>query len=263
MSDVENINPYGPDDGRDKAGQVEAMFDNIAPAYDLMNRLMTLGIDRLWRNRAIKLIAKNRHSVRYILDVASGTGDLAILMARRLEPVSITAVDLSTEMLEVGRSKTAAAGLADLITFSRADCLQLPFPDDTFDCVTAAYGVRNFENLEAGYREMFRVMRPGGCLMILELSTPKNKLIRPLYNIYTRHIIPLVGKLVSKDLSAYSYLPASIEAVPQGREMTTLMTNAGFSNTEFRTMTFGTCTIYLASKAADKVLDDVKCPPTA
>lgn len=252
MPEVEHINPYGPNDGRAKSDQVEAMFDNIAPAYDLMNRLMTLGIDRRWRSRAIKMMAKKHHAPRYILDVASGTGDLAMMMARKLDPVSITGVDLSNEMLEVGRSKVDAAGLADLITFSRADCLQLPFPDETFDCVTAAYGVRNFEDIEAGYREMFRVMRPGGCLMVLELSTPRNHLVRPLYDLYTKHLIPLIGKMVSKDLSAYSYLPASIQAVPQGSEMTALMTSAGFDDATFRTMTFGTCTVYLAQKGAEE-----------
>lgn len=252
MSEVEHINPYGPNDGRAKSDQVEAMFDNIAPAYDLMNRLMTLGIDHQWRSRAIKMMSKKHNAPRYILDVATGTGDLAMMMARKLDPVSITGVDLSNEMLEVGRSKVDAAGLADLITFSRADCLQLPFPDETFDCVTAAYGVRNFEDIEAGYREMFRVMRPGGCLMVLELSTPRNRLVRPIYDLYTKHLIPLIGKMVSKDLSAYSYLPASIQAVPQGNEMTELMTHAGFEQATFRTMTFGTCTVYLAHKHADE-----------
>ncbi len=254
MPEVEHINPYGNNDGRGKADQVEAMFDNIAPAYDLMNRLMTLGIDRHWRNRAIKLIAMRHNAPRYILDVASGTGDLAMMMARKLDPVGITAVDLSKEMLEVGHRKVSAAGLADIITFSRADCLQLPFPDESFDVVTAAYGVRNFEDIEAGYREMYRVMRPGGLLMILELSTPKNRVVRPIYDLYTKHIIPLVGKMVSKDLSAYSYLPASIQAVPQGADMVALMTRAGFSEASFRTMTFGTCTIYWAQKGAPEDL---------
>ncbi len=241
---VENINPY--DDNRRKSDQVREMFDAIAPAYDFMNRAMTFGIDKLWRRSAVKLIASETHDD--ILDIATGTGDLAILLARKLDPLTVIGVDLSEGMIEIGRKKVLAEGLDDIVTLGIGDCLQLPFPDASFDCITCAYGVRNFQNLMAGYREMHRVLRPGGMVVILELSTPRSAVVRPFYNLYTRHLIPTVGRLVSKDVRAYSYLPESIAAVPQGSEMTTIMTEAGFREAVHRPLTFGTCTIYTARK---------------
>lgn len=222
------------------------MFDNIAPAYDFMNRAMTFGIDKLWRRSAVKLIASETHDD--ILDIATGTGDLAILLARKLDPLTVIGVDLSEGMIEIGRKKVLAEGLDDIVTLGIGDCLQLPFPDASFDCITCAYGVRNFQNLLAGYREMHRVLRPGGMVVILELSTPRSAVVRPFYNLYTRHLIPTVGRLVSKDVRAYSYLPESIAAVPQGSEMTAIMTEAGFREAVHRPLTFGTCTIYTARK---------------
>lgn len=241
---VENVNPY--DDSRHKSEQVREMFDSIAPAYDFMNRAMTFGIDKLWRRSAVKLLKNERHDD--ILDIATGTGDLAILLARKLDPLSVIGVDLSEGMVEIGRKKVSAAGLDEVVTLGIGDCLQLPFPDESFDCITCAYGVRNFQDLLAGYREMHRVLRPGGVAVILELSTPRSALVRPFYNFYTRHIIPNVGRLVSKDVRAYSYLPESIAAVPQGAEMAAIMTSAGFREARHIPMTFGTCTIYAARK---------------
>lgn len=240
--DCEEINPY--DDTRSKSAQVREMFDNIAPAYDFMNRAMTFGIDKLWRRRAVKILGQ--HGASRILDVATGTGDLALLMARCLQPQSIEGVDLSEKMIEVGRHKVSEAGLGHMIRLSVADCLNLPYADGSFDAVTVAYGVRNFENLLRGYSEMHRVLRPGGMLTVIELSTPTSTLVKPLYDLYTRHVIPAVGRLVSKDVRAYSYLPESIAAVPQGEAMLSLMRQAGFSETRFRPLTFGTCTIYTA-----------------
>lgn len=244
MADCEKVTPYN-DNTLAKSEQVRAMFDSIAPAYDFMNRAMTLGIDKLWRNKAVGELA--RSEPRYILDIATGTGDLAIKLARRLDPLSIVGVDLSEGMLEIGRDKVAAAGFSDVITLQQADCLQLPFTDRRFDCITVAYGVRNFENLLAGYIEMRRVIRPGGKLMVLELSTPTAPLVRPLYNFYTRKLIPAIGRIISKDPRAYTYLPESIAAVPQGAEMAALMTQAGFSDVTVRPLTFGVCTLYIAT----------------
>ena len=222
------------------------MFDNISPAYDFMNRAMTLGIDRLWRRKAVAMIKK--HSPREILDVATGTGDLAILLARELPEATVTGVDLSDGMIACGRHKIQRAGLTDRVSLTPADCLNLPMENESFDCVTVAYGVRNFADLRRGYAEMARVLRPGGILCVIELSTPKGMITAPLYRIYTRGIIPLVGRLISHDSRAYTYLPESIAAVPQGDGMLALMREAGFADTRFTPLTFGACTIYTAIK---------------
>ncbi len=241
--DVERITPY--DDGSgDKTRQVREMFDSIAPAYDFMNRAMTMGIDRLWRHKAVRLLRDCQHDD--ILDIATGTGDLAIKLARELDPIAVTGVDLSEGMIEIGRAKVAKEGLQEVVTLGIGDCLLLPFTDASFDAVTCAYGVRNFADLLAGYREMHRVLRPGGRAVILELSTPTSPMVRPLYNFYTRHVIPTVGRLVSKDVRAYSYLPESIAAVPQGDAMTAIMLEAGFSQARAIPLTMGVCTIYEA-----------------
>lgn len=241
--DVERITPYGDGSG-DKTRQVREMFDSIAPAYDFMNRAMTMGIDRLWRHKAVRLLRDCQHDD--ILDIATGTGDLAIKLARELDPIAVTGVDLSEGMIEIGRAKVAKEGLQEVVTLGIGDCLLLPFTDASFDAVTCAYGVRNFADLLAGYSEMHRVLRPGGRAVILELSTPTSPMVRPLYNFYTRHVIPTVGRLVSKDVRAYSYLPESIAAVPQGDAMTAIMLEAGFSQARAIPLTMGVCTIYEA-----------------
>ena len=197
----------------DKASQVRRMFDHIAPAYDFMNRAMTLGIDRLWR---------------------------------RKDGARITGVDLSEGMIGIGREKVAKAGFSRQITLMPADCLRLPFADGSFDAVTAAFGVRNFADLSAGLREMARVTRPGGMLCVLELSTPRGAITGPLYRFYTRTIVPALGRLVSRDANAYTYLPESIAAVPQGAEMCALLEASGWKSARHRPLTFGACTIYTA-----------------
>lgn len=241
---AEKIKPY--DDSRAKGSQVREMFDSIAPAYDFMNRAMTFGIDKLWRRRAVRAVA-DRSPCR-ILDVATGTGDLAIALARRIGGATVTGIDLSEGMIGIGRRKVADAGLDGRISLTTGDCLALPFDDGSFDAVTVAYGVRNFEHLDRGYDEMLRVLAPGGMLCVVELSTPVNPLVKPFYKLYTRAIIPALGRLVSKDVRAYSYLPESIAAVPQGEAMTALMEASGFTGARFRRMTFGVCTIYIAYK---------------
>lgn len=242
---AERVNPY-QGDKRVKSQQVRAMFDNIAHAYDLMNRAMTFGIDKLWRRKAVRLIERSKP--HKILDVASGTGDLAILLARRIPTASVLGVDLSQGMLDIGAKKVAEANLESRVSFQVADCLSLPLPDDSFDCVSVAYGVRNFQDLLAGYKEMHRVIRTGGMLCVIELSTPDSPLVRPFYRFYTKCIIPAVGRLVSKDVRAYSYLPESIAAVPKGEEMLKLIKAAGFKDASFLPLTFGVCTIYTAIK---------------
>ena len=245
---AEKINPYHGD-SRPKTEQVRDMFDSIAPAYDFMNRAMTFGVDKWWRSVAVNMICKSNPAT--ILDIATGTADLAIKLADKMPAAHVTGVDLSANMIEIGRQKVTQRYLSDRIELMTADCLHLPFADNTFDCITVAYGVRNFEHLDQGYGEMFRVMKPGGMLVVIELSTPTNQVVKPFYRLYTKHIIPLAGKLVSKDVRAYSYLPESIAAVPQGDNMLALIKQAGFDDARFKTLTFGTCSIYSAKKPLD------------
>lgn len=242
MAKVEDITPYGS--SASKGEQVEQMFDSIAPAYDFMNRAMTLGIDRRWRSKAVDMLGNPKE----ILDVATGTGDLALLLARRIPGSTVTGIDLSEGMISVGRKKIADAGLQNRINLIAGDCLTLPFANDSFDCITVAYGVRNFADIPAGLREMQRVLRPGGKLCIIELSVPTNPVVKPFYKLYTRYIVPAVGRLISRDSRAYSYLPESIAAVPQATAMTSLIEAAGLAKASFRPLTFGVCTIYLAEK---------------
>ena len=242
-SQVEQVTPYG--EGA-KTEQVRQMFDSIAPAYDFMNRAMTLGIDIWWRRLAVKRL--KRISPAHILDVATGTGDFAIQLHQSLNPQHITGIDLSQGMLDEAQRKVREKGLENAVSFEQGDCMALPMADETFDAVTVAFGVRNFEHLQQGYEEMARVLKPGGMLCVLELSTPTNRLIRWFYDLYTLHIIPWIGSMKSGDKSAYRYLPQSIAAVPQGNDMLQLMRNAGLKETTFKRLTMGTCTIYTAVK---------------
>lgn len=241
---VENIKPYSSEEG--KTGQVRQMFDAIAPAYDFMNHAMTMGIDKWWRKVAVKKVKATQPAA--ILDVATGTGDFAIKLYHDINPQSVTGLDLSDGMLEVARRKVKDKGLDNAISFEQGDSLNMRFADNSFDAVTVAFGVRNFEHIDQGYREMLRVLRPGGILCVLELSTPRNPIIRWFYDLYTLHIIPFMGSLKSHDKSAYRYLPLSIAAVPQGEDMLNIMRSVGFEGCEVRTLTFGTCSIYTATK---------------
>lgn len=241
---VEQVKPY--DGTTDKAGQVKLMFDRIAPAYDFMNHAMTLGIDRRWRHVAVKSLRDA--APQHVLDVATGTGDFALKIYSTLKPQQVTGLDLSPEMLKVAREKAARKGLDDRLTFVEGDCLHLPLDNEAVDAVTVAFGVRNFENLLQGYRQMWRVLNPGGRLVVLELSTPRNRFVKWFYDLYTLHIIPWVGGLKSHDRDAYRYLPLSIAAVPQGDDMLALMSEAGFTQCACRRMTLGTCSLYTAVK---------------
>ena len=242
---VERVTPYD-DQATCKTEQVRQMFDSIAPAYDFMNRAMTLGIDIWWRRLAVKRLKRIRPVT--ILDVATGTGDFAIQLNTSLQPQHITGIDLSQGMLDEARRKVKEKGLDEVITFEQGNCLALDMADESFDAVTVAFGVRNFEDLQQGYREMARVLRPGGMLCVLELSTPRNRFIRWFYDLYTLHIIPWIGTMKSGDKSAYRYLPQSIAAVPQCDDMLQLMRNAGLRETACKRLPLGVCSIYTAVK---------------
>lgn len=240
----EKIKPYGK--SGDKGKQVERMFDQIAPTYDSLNHRLSWNIDKMWRNRAIKQISKGNPNT--ILDVATGTGDFAINAALKLKPQHIIGIDISEKMMEIGEQKAQKEGLNNIITFQKDDCLQLSFADDTFDAVMAAFGIRNFSNLDKGLIEMCRVLKKGGQLTVLELTSPVHFPMKQLFKIYSHTVLPLYGRLISKDATAYSYLTATIEAFPQGEQMVEILKKAGFSKASFKRFTFGICTMYVAVK---------------
>ena len=244
MYEQEKITPYG--DGREKAGQVEQMFDDIAPTYDTLNHRLSWNIDKSWRKKAIRALAA--FHPQKMLDIATGTGDFAILSARLLNPREIVGADISEGMMQVGRKKVEAAKLGHIISFKKEDCLNLSFADDSFDAVTAAFGIRNFQDLDKGLRELCRVLKKGGHLSIVELTTPVSFPMKQLFWIYSHTLLPVYGKLISKDKSAYSYLTKTIEAFPQGEQMMEIFRKAGFAESSFRRLTFGICTLYLATK---------------
>ena len=243
MYKTENVLPYG---GGDKRQQVERMFNRIAHSYDLLNHSLSLGIDRRWRRKAIEALGKYRP--QEVLDIATGTGDLAIMNARCNHPRHITGADISEGMMEVARRKVEKAGLSDVISFRREDCTCMSFADGSFDAVTSSYGVRNFTDLDAGLREMHRVLRPGGHLLIVELSTPVRFPMKQLFGIYAHVVMPLLGRLISHDDSAYTYLPASMEAFPQAEEMERILLRNGFSSVQWKRFCGGISTMYLATK---------------
>ena len=240
----ETIKPYSEDGA--KGEQVERMFDQIAHSYDFLNHTLSLGIDRSWRKAAIDSLKP--YAPQRILDVATGTGDFALMAAERLQPQSLVGADLSEGMLNVGREKVERAGKSDIITMQKEDCMALSCADNTFDAVTVAYGVRNFEDLDRGLREMLRVLKPGGRLVIIELTSPVHFPMKQLFWLYAHVWMPLVGKLISRDSRAYSYLPATMEAFPQGEVMQGIIEKAGFQSVKFRRFTFGLSTLYTAEK---------------
>ena len=222
------------------------MFDNIAPTYDQLNHRLSWNIDRGWRRKAIQWLAL--HHPQTLLDIATGTGDFAILAAEMLNPKKIVGADISEGMMEIGRQKVAQKGLSEVIQFQKEDCLALSYPDNSFDAVTAAFGIRNFAELEQGLREMYRVLKNGGHLSIVELTTPPKFPMKQLFRLYSHTILPIYGKLISKDESAYKYLTATIEAFPQGEKMVEILRRIGFAEASFKRMTFGICTHYMATK---------------
>lgn len=231
-----------------KKQQVAAMFDRIAYRYDLINRFLSVGIDVYWRKLAI-LELKASHP-QTILDVATGTGDVAIMTYRLLKPASITGIDISEGMLSLGRQKIAKLTLNDYITLLPGDSETINFTNDAFDAVTVAFGVRNFEDLHKGLQEMLRVLKPGGKLVVLEFSKPKPAL-QGLYNLYMKFIAPQIGNLLAKNRDAYQYLNDSVKAFPEGNNFMDIMKEAGYTHTYLKTLSLGICTIYCGEKAFD------------
>lgn len=243
MYEQESIKPYN---SGEKGKQVEEMFNNIAPTYDTLNHRLSWDIDKGWRKKAIAQLQP--FSPRHILDIATGTGDFAILAARMLTPEKLIGADISEGMMDIGRQKVKRARLEQIISFEKEDCLQLSYPENSFDAVTAAFGIRNFPDLDRGLKEIFRVIRPGGHLSIVELTSPVAFPMKQLFKVYSHTVLPIYGRLVSRDDSAYRYLTATIEAFPQGEQMVGILKKAGFSEARFERLTFGICTMYLATK---------------
>ncbi len=241
----ESVNPYNEQEG--KKAQVGRMFDGIAPYYDFLNQLLSLGIDRIWRKRAIAQLHPERH--QRILDVATGTADVAIQTVRQHPAVQhVRGMDLSERMLEIGRQKIARQQLTDTITLEQGDSENLSYPDNSYDAVTVAFGVRNFEHLERGLQEMHRVLKPGGKLVVLEFSRPTAFPFKQLFNFYFANVLPQIGRLQSKDPRAYKYLYESVQAFPDGEDFANILTRTGFNATEWIPLTLGVCTIYTGEK---------------
>lgn len=236
------VKPY--DSEGSKREQVEQMFDRISPKYDLLNRLCSLGTDQSWRRKVIRGVGKE--PVDRLLDVATGTADLAIMGSKVAKHV--TGADISAGMLSFGRTKVEKAGLSDRIELVQADAATMPFDDNTFDAITVAFGVRNFEDLPKGIAGMVRVLRPGGRLFVLEFSTPKRAPFKQLFRFYFHNVMPLIGRLVSKDNAAYTYLPESVDAFPQGTAFEGILAGAGLKEIRSRLLTFGVATLYTARK---------------
>lgn len=240
------VTPYKSEESKKK--QVETMFNNIAHRYDFLNQILSLGIHKLWRKKTISLIKSHISNPKiHVLDIATGTADFAI-EALALKPEKIVGVDISEGMLDLGKKKIKEKKLTNIIELQIADSENLPFADNTFDAITVGFGVRNFENLEKGLKEIYRVMKPNAVVGILEFSKPKAFPIKQFYNFYFAYIMPFIGRIFSKDTVAYTYLHDSVEAFPEGNTFLTVMKNCGFAKTNLKTVSFGIATIYTAEK---------------
>lgn len=244
-NEASTVKPYKSKEGGKKE-QVADMFNNISPKYDLLNRMMTMRIDIIWRKKAIRSLLPL--APQKILDVATGTGDFAIESIQILNPKKIIGVDISQGMLEVAKEKITKKGLQNQFEVLLGDSEKLQFEDNTFDAVTVAFGVRNFENLEKGLSEIHRVLKPDGKAVILELSNPTAFPVKQIFNFYFHKIVPTMGKIISKDSSAYTYLPESVAKFPDGKRFASITDKVGFKNTLVKPQTFGFCTIYEATK---------------
>jgi demethylmenaquinone methyltransferase/2-methoxy-6-polyprenyl-1,4-benzoquinol methylase len=241
---MSEVKPYRPEGS--KKEQVAAMFNAISPKYDALNRILSAGIDQSWRRKTLREIRAT--GALNLLDVATGTADLALALAKGIPGSRVVGVDISAGMLEVGRSKVRARDLEGRVRLDLGDGEQLPYEESSFDAVTVAFGVRNFENLEQGLRDMRRVLQPGGTLAVLEFSQPTAWPLRSLYLLYFKNILPRIGRMVSKDASAYTYLPNSVQAFPYGEAFAAKLREAGFKSVRVRPLTFGIASLYLAIK---------------
>jgi demethylmenaquinone methyltransferase/2-methoxy-6-polyprenyl-1,4-benzoquinol methylase len=244
MYEQEQIKPYNKNG--EKGELVEQMFDNIAPTYDTLNHRLSLDIDKMWRKQAIKQLKS--FAPKTMLDIATGTGDFAIMSSLILHPTKLIGVDISEGMMNIGREKVKRMNLDNSISFKKDDCLSLSFQDETFDAITAAFGIRNFQNLEKGLSEMYRVLKRNGVLSIIELTEPVSFPMKQLFKLYSHTFLPVYGKLISKDKCAYKYLIDSIEAFPQGETIVDVLKNIGFTEARFKRLSFGICTMYFARK---------------
>ena len=239
------MKPYNEE--QSKKEQVEQMFDNIAPTYDKLNHIMSLNIDRVWRRRVMRIV--RRAKAHKIMDVATGTGDLAIAMAKRVDRTQILGVDLSEEMLAVARRKVEKQGLEERIMLEKGDAENLDMvTTESIDAATVAFGVRNFENIERGLSEIYRTLKPGGKLVVLEFSMPKNRIVRWVYSQYAHRLLPRIGGMISKDKQAYTYLPDSVEEFPSPERFAEILRGVGFKSVKTRSQSFGIAYIYDATK---------------
>lgn len=241
----ETVKPYKELDATKKE-QVAIMFNKIAPKYDFLNHFLSFGIDIWWRKRAIARLKKD--NPQYILDVATGTGDFAFEAIKKLNPTKVIGVDISAGMLSFAEKKIQERNLSPVFEVKLADSEALPFADNEFDAVTVSFGVRNFENLEKGLQDIYRVLKPGGKAVILEFSQPRSFPFKQFYTFYSFTLLPYIGKLFSKDANAYTYLPESVAAFPDGEKFTAIMQSAGFAETKAAALTFGISTIYTGIK---------------
>ena len=246
MYEQEQIKPYG-EEGT-KREQVEQMFDNIAHSYDTLNHTLSFGVDRIWRNNAIDFLLKNRTNTDSVLDIATGTGDFAIFAFQKLHPQRIVGIDISEGMMRIGREKVEKLGLSDIITFQNEDCAKMSFETNSFDAVISAFALRNFQNLDECLREMHRVLKEDGHLSVVDLCTPVSFPMKQLFWLYKKGVMPVLGKLFSKDNTAYSYLPDTMDAVPQAERMQSIIQQAGFHNVNYKRLAFGMCILYTAEK---------------
>lgn len=241
----DNIVPF-KNSGLTKKQQVAGMFDTIAFRYDFLNHFLSGNIDVSWRKKAIKQLKALQP--QKVLDVATGTADVALMVHKMLQPQQVTGIDISDGMLEVGRKKVAKAGLSHIIQLENGDSENMRFTDAAFDAITVAFGVRNFENLEKGLAEMYRVLKPGGQVVILEFSKPRQLAFKGLYNLYMNIVAPGIGKLIAKNKDAYQYLNDSVQKFPEGQSFVDVLHQAGFNNTYYKPLTMGICTLYCGSK---------------